>query len=423
MSQIDTTMSLKSPTPESLQDPLQGRCVDLVPNGHHSSRRTISLRNERGLFSREVSQGDLVQTGDLIEIRGDQVRLLTPNRSPGRTQRWMDRTLEPRRLHGVETRVQVEAAIREYFLSQGFRETRTPLLVPSPGMETHIRPFQTLTGSYLPTSPEFAMKRLLAGGLEKIFQICPSFRLEPNSTTHHPEFTMLEWYRAYADYEQIMADTENLFATVAKKVLGSEEASIQFNGKSIRLSRPWPRFKIRDLFRDLAGVDLMESSTPESLAVECRRLGLDPAPEDTWDDLYFRIWLNCIEPKLPEDRPCIVMRYPPSQAALSVMDTDPDGTRWAKRFEVYAGGLELGNAFQELTDPIEQRRRFVEDMELRERIYGSSFPKSTIDEEFLHALEEGLPPSAGIAMGVDRMVMLFAGETDIERTIWLPSRA
>ena len=128
-----------------------------------------------------------------------------------------------------------------------------------------------------------------------------------------------------------------------------------------------------------------------------------------WDDLYFKIWLNLIEPRLPADRAVFVTRYPASQAALSVIDTDPDGSRWAERFEVYAGGLELGNAFEELTDPGEQRRRFIEDMELRSEVYGNDFPVNPLDEEFLDALAEGMPPSGGIAMGVDWLVMLLRG--------------
>jgi lysyl-tRNA synthetase class 2 len=179
---------------------------------------------------------------------------------------------------------------------------------------------------------------------------------------------------------------------------------------------------VRDLFRDLAGIDLVACSSAENLAQECRRLGL-PADltRETWDDLYFKIWLNLIEPKLPSDRAVFVTRYPESQAALSVIDSDPDGSRWARRFEAYAGGLELGNAFEELTDPVEQRRRFTKDMDLRTELYGPDFPKSPLDEGFLGALAEGMPPSGGIAMGVDRIVMLFADEPEIDFTVWLKS--
>ncbi len=261
------------------------------------------------------------------------------------------------------------------------------------------------------------MKRLLVGGLERIFQICPAFRYEPVSNTHQPEFTLLEWYRAYSDYEQIMRDTEELFESIAMKLFG--RPVIPFQGNEISVKTPWPRVKIRDLFLEKSGVDLVKSPAVADLRRECSRLGLQWAEPDTWDDLYFRIWLNLIEPKLPSDRAVFVTRYPASQSALAVIDADPDGSRWARRFELYAGGLELGNAFEELTDPVEQRARFIKDMDLREQTYGAEFPRSPLDEDFLFALEEGMPPSGGIAVGVDRMVMLFANETDIAFTQWL----
>jgi lysyl-tRNA synthetase class 2 len=334
---------------------------------------------------------------------------------------WNSRTQDPRRVRAIGTRTKVESAIREFFSGEGFLETRTPLLVPCPGMETHIRTFKVdrISGepTYLPTSPEFAMKRLLVGGLPRIFQICPAFRDEQPSSTHRPEFTLLEWYRSNAGYEDIMRDTERLFESVAIKLFGKPE--LVFQGQKISVATPWPRLRIRDLFKEHAGVDLVRTSTAEALATECKRLGLAPDSRDTWDDLYFRIWLNVVEPRLPADRAAFVMRYPKSQAALSVVDRDADGSEWAKRFELYAGGIELGNAFEELTDPREQRRRFVEDMELRERIYGADFPKTPLDEGFLAALEEGLPPSGGIAVGVDRMVMLFGDEPEIDYTFWI----
>jgi lysyl-tRNA synthetase class 2 len=371
-----------------------------------------------------------VQVGDIVEIRNGKAKVLTPNRTASTqgqtTSRWIERVLNPRRLKAIRIRNQVEASIREFFLSRDFLETRTPLLVPSPGMETHIRPFSVERpehfGSgktYLPTSPEFAMKRLLVGGLERIFQICSAFREEPRSITHHPEFTILEWYRAYAGYEEIMRDTEELFEFVALKLFG--KPSLQFDGKEISVKTPWPRLKVRDLFLEKVGIDLVQSSSVESLAKECRRLGHSVSPQENWDDLYFKIWLNHIEPALPTNQAVFVARYPKSQAALSVVDQDPDGTEWARRFEIYAGGLEIGNAFEELTDPSEQRRRFEKDMRLRTEIYGESFPINAIDEEFLAALSEGMPPAGGIAVGVDRMVMLFADEPEIDQTLWLRS--
>jgi lysyl-tRNA synthetase class 2 len=392
---------------------LRGRCIRL-------QRGAGILRNQAGDHPFQYADEDGIQVGDVIEAdAGGRARVLTPNRTTGRSNLWMERVLDARRRRALEIRARVEAGIRAFFAAQDFVETRTPLLVPCPGMEPHIRPYGVDNGAFLPTSPEFAMKRLLVGGLERIFQICPAFRREPFSATHHPEFTMLEWYRAYAGYEDIMRDAERLFQSLALQLFG--KPVIRYQGREISVEAPWPRLRVRDLFLDKAGVDLVAAGTQESLRKECGRLGLVTSPEDTWDDLYFRIWLNLVEPRLPADRAVFVTRYPASQAALAVVDHDADGSRWARRFEVYAGGLELGNAFEELTDPVEQRRRFVEDMELRARAYGPTFPKSPLDEGFLGALEEGLPPSGGIAMGVDRIAMLFADETDLSRLRWLDS--
>ena len=229
-----------------------------------------------------------------------------------------------------------------YFRAQKFRHVRTPLLVASPGMEAHIRPFETKTGAYLPTSPEFAMKQLLAGGLPNIYQVCPAFRDEPASTTHAPEFTMLEWYRAGAPLTAIMEDVERLFGSIAQTMF--ESSCILFQGQAIDLKPSWPRLRVADLFRDYADIDLEHAiHHPDGFA----------SGSDTWEDTFFRIWLNQIEPKLPKDRPVFVTDYPPSLAALSRVENG-----WAKRFEIYAGGLELGNAFWELTDAEIQRERY-----------------------------------------------------------------
>jgi lysyl-tRNA synthetase class 2 len=386
---------------------------------HLEDSTEISLRNQVGLTRFNVESDPALQIGDVVAIRGETAKVLTRTRRPGAST-FADRILDPRRLHAQRIRTQVENGIRDFFLFRDFLETRTPLLVPSPGMEIHVRPFRLETGAHLPTSPEFAMKRLLVGGLEKIFQICPSFRYEPLSKTHHPEFTMLEWYRAYSDIAAIQSDTESLVESLAVRIHGRPEFT--FQGQKISVKTPWPRLRVRDLFAAI-GVDLVAAKTAKELATHCTRFGLTHSASDTWDDLYFRIWMNLIEPKLPVDRAVFVERYPKSQAALAVLDTDPDGSVWAKRFEFYIAGLELGNAFEELTDAGEQRSRFERDMRERTAIYGDAFPPSPFDEDFLIALEEGLPPSGGIAVGVDRLVMLLANEPELEKTIWLPSYA
>lgn len=330
----------------------------------------------------------------------------------------------------LRARAEVIRAIRDYFSEQGFIETDTPSLVLSPGMEPHIRPIRVEGGrSFLPTSPEFAMKRLLARGYHKIFQVCKAYRLEPKSATHNPEFTMLEWYRANSGYEAIMDDVEEMFAAIAKRVHGSTRFSTEAFGDQ-DVSRPWPRLTIEECFRKFEGLELTELQSVEAIARACVEKGyatkeaLEPeslSAPGAWDDFFFRIMMNGVEPALQKlGRPVIVYLYPKSQAALANLHKNSRGHEWAKRFEVYAGGFELGNAFDELVDAAEQRKRFEKDMRLRQEIYGDEFPPNPIDEDFLRDLSK-MPPSGGIAMGVDRIVMYFTGARSIEEILWLPS--
>ncbi len=408
-------------------DPIRGRCV-AIESATEPGCATVAVRHEDGIAHAQVVTPCEVAIGDIVEVLRRTVRVLTPNRSAHRSSTWTKRVLDPRRLHALAVRERVEAAIREFLVGRGFRETRTPLLVSNPGMDPHVRPFRVHphagaypddAAAYLPTSPEFAMKRLLAGGLTRIFQITPAFRSEPASRTHRPEFTMLELYRAYADDEDLRRDVEAMIAHVAQRVHGRPDT--YFGGQRISFAPPWPRHTVRDLFRDHAGIDLAVENDAARLRAACARLGIASRPEDTWDDLFFRVWLDRVEPALPSERALFVCRYPASQAALAVVDTDADGSRWAKRFECFAGGFELGNAFEELTDPNEQRQRFAEDMLERARAHGDEILVNEPDEGFLAALEEGMPPAAGIAIGVDRLVMLLADEPDIDFTFWLPS--
>lgn len=267
------------------------------------------------------------------------------------------------------------------------------------------------------------MKRLLSGGLEKIFQMAPAFRDEPGSPHHLSQFTMLEWYRAFCTDQELMVDTETLIEHLALEVHGAPQ--FRFGDQELHVARPWPRYTVQELFEAHAGLDLKKLHRAEDFLPHLKRLQIPlPSSEDSpsWDTLYYLIWLNAIEPKLPRDRAFFIHRYPASQAALSVIDTDPDGSRWARRFEAYLGQTELANAFEELTDPVEQRARFEADMKLRTLTYGRKFPASPIDEEFLLALEEGLPPSAGIALGLERLVQILADEPEIGFCHFLPVR-
>lgn len=381
---------------------LRGRCIRITPE----TWTLLDTEGQAHVFPFEEG----MKLGDLV-IRSPQgaSRVLRSAKDPSRL-RWTERIGHARRRRGLETRARILRETRAHFDAEGFLEVRTPALVPCPGMEPHIRPIRVNAEVALPTSPEFAMKKLLVGGLPRIYQIGPAFRDEPRSPQHSPEFTMLEFYRAFAGEEECLRDVELWIETLARRIHGAPH--IPYQGRTLDVSAPWPRLTVRELFLKHAEVDLERAD----LKKECARLGLYPTANDTWDDLYHRIWLERVEPKLPFDRAVFVTRYPASQAALA----EKDGF-WARRFEAYLGGLELGNGFQELTDPDEQRARFEADMELRARTYGPEFPKTALDEEFLAALEEGMPPSSGIAIGMDRVVMLFADETEIDYTIAVPA--
>lgn len=319
-------------------------------------------------------------------------------------------------------------AIREYFQSLGFLEVNTPALQRSPGLEPHLQAFATelvhpiqrvRLPLYLHTSPEFAMKKLLVGGFEKIFQIAQVFRNGERSHTHHPEFSMLEWYRTGSTYLDIMNDCEGLIRSVATAVQGKDPL-LQWQGKTAGVSEPFERITVVEAFQRYASVDLevcLDNLEPSSGPIRkaCEGLGISTVKDDRFEDIFFRIFLEKIEPKLGIQRPTFLYDYPVSMAALSrPKASDP---RFAERFELYVCGMELANAFGELTDPVVQRHRFENDMKLKEQLYGYRYP---IDEEFLEALEEGLPECAGIALGVDRLMMLVTGADSINDVLWIP---
>jgi lysyl-tRNA synthetase class 2 len=324
----------------------------------------------------------------------------------------------------------VLAATRGFFADRGYLEVETPALQVSPGLEPHLKAFATRwtppdgrppVPLFLHTSPEFAMKKLLAGGLERIFQIARVYRDGERSATHHPEFTLLEWYRTGARYTDLMDETE-AYVAACQEAAGGDP--LRWRGHRADATRPWRRLSVAEALAEFADVDLMAclpshpdpAPDPAPLAAEARRLGLTVGKGDRFDDVFFRIFLAFVEPRLGIGAPCILYDYPVCMAALS--RPKADDPRLAERFEVYVCGLELANAFGELTDAIEQRARFEADMDLKQRLYGERYP---IDEDFLAALESGLPDCAGIALGLDRLVMLCAGAKRIEDVLWAPA--
>jgi len=322
-----------------------------------------------------------------------------------------------RRLPFLRARAQLQATLRQWFADQGFVEVETPILQVAPGAEVHLAGFATALKTpdgaearerWLHSSPEFAMKKLLAGGIPKLFQFARVFRNAEGSALHHPEFTMLEWYRAGAPYETIMEDCAALLRLAGTKKL-------RWQGMVCDADAVPERLTVAEAFDRYAGVDLFATiGDAERLS---RLSGVAMHPGDSWDDVFFRVLFEKIERKLGEGRPTILCEYPIAMAALA--RAKPSDPRVAERFELYVCGVELANAFGELTDPAIQRARLQADMDEKQRLYGVRWP---VDGDFLAALDHGLPDCSGIALGFDRLVMLATGATHIEDVLWLPVR-
>jgi len=284
----------------------------------------------------------------------------------------------------LETRSRVLRAVREFFFQEGFIEVETPIRIPAPALEAHIDAPPS-GKAWLRTSPELHMKRLLAAGHSRIFQMGPCFREQECGTRHNPEFTLLEWYRTHSDYLDILRDTEQLIQFVFSSL--DPPSGFSFQGQPIRLAPPWPRMTVRDTFLKWAGWD----------------------PVAAWDANRFDTdLLERVEPALPRDRPCVLMDYPAPAAALARLKPGDDHV--AERWEVYLGGYEIANAYSELCDATAQRARFEAAAETRRQRGQAVY---ALDEPFLHALEQGIPPCGGIALGIDRLVMLACDKTDI----------
>ena len=275
------------------------------------------------------------------------------------------------------------------------------MLVPAPGLEVHIEAVEA-GDAYLSTSPEYQLKRLLAGGLERIYSLGKCFRAGERGLHHAVEFTMLEWYRAEPSLEAIAEDVEQLIVTLAGEF-------VERAGRVIDLALPWPRVTVAELFSQHLRVELEGDEPAPELAAKLREAGIDFGTATAWDDLFYCAWVSAIDPALASsDRPVLVVDWPIELAALA--RPRADDPRRVDRFELYIGGLELANAFGELTDPLEQRRRFEADQAERRRRGRPVYP---IDERFIEALEAGMPESAGVALGFDRLVMLCLGAETI----------
>jgi lysyl-tRNA synthetase class 2 len=313
-------------------------------------------------------------------------------------------------------RGRIKAALRQWFEAHGFIEVECGAVQLSPGNETHLHGFPVTwrpedgpeQTRYLHTSPEFAAKKLLAAGETKIVDFARVWRNGEQGPLHAPEFTMVDWYRADADWTAVIADT--LALARAAQVAGS----LRWRGRECDAMAEPEMLSVAEAFRVHAGIDLAAClENRDALAAEVRRIGLAVRGDDTWSDLFSRVIVT-IEPKLGNGRVTFLTHYPVAEAALA--RPCPADPRWAERFEAYACGVELANGFGELTDPAEQRRRFVADMDEKQRIYARRYP---IDEDFIAALG-AMPPASGVALGFDRLALLTLGGTDIAQVIWTP---
>jgi elongation factor P--(R)-beta-lysine ligase len=339
---------------------------------------------------------------------------------------WQKLKQNPQLVNQYLVREKVLDSIRSYFKSQGFHECNTPVLVPTPSCEPNLEFFETTLKThqgatkraFLISSPEYSLKKLLTAGLGNIFEITKVFRNEENvSRSHNHEFTMLEWYRSNADYTYIMADFEDLFLSLLSSVQpNTDPKKFTFLKETYDLSKPWPRISVSQAFQQYANIDLDTLLDQTKLKAAHQSKGYQQDSKTTWEQMFYQILFNEIEPSLAAlKRPVILYDYPVSQASLSRKKaSDP---RLAERFEVLLAGLELGNAFSELNDWQEQETRLKADLEERKHLGKLEF---SLDEDFIQALKEGMPPAAGIAVGVDRLIMLLADVPSIADTLFFP---
>lgn len=308
-------------------------------------------------------------------------------------------------VEACEHRNQLFKQIRAYFADEGFLEVETPLWVGEPGTDVFLDPVVAAfvpepggvkTAAYLQTSPEFLMKEMLSLGHERIFQLCKVFRNGEVTPIHNPEFSMLEFYRAWEDAPTIMADVEAIVSMAL-----------------VDLPRPFERATMQDVFREACGLDILELDTADALrdAIESKSL-LSIRSGSSWDELFFELVIEYLDPYLKTRGAIFVTDWPTRLAVLA--QRNPRDPRVAERFELYVDGIELCNGFQELTDPVEQRQRFEEDCAYRQQ---RGYPTMPMPDRFLNALERGLPPSSGVAIGLDRLLMLSMGVTEIGQVI------
>jgi lysyl-tRNA synthetase class 2 len=384
----------------------------------------------------------LMDIGDIVGIRGsffrtktgeltilaDEIKLLTKSMKPlpekwhGLTdvetryrQRYVDLIVNEDVKKVFILRSRIIQCFREFFTGKDFLEVETPMMQPIPGGAT-ARPFKTFHNAlgmdlYLRIAPELYLKRLVVGGFERVFEINRNFRNEGISVRHNPEFTMVEFYMAYATYEDLMTLTEELFNYILKETLGTN--AIQYQGKNLDFSAPWKRLSFLDSLRDLAGVGEDVLNNPEAAVKFCESHNIPLSKKDKPGKVLANIFDELVEPLLIN--PTFIYGYPIEISPLSRRnDKNPE---IADRFELFIDGKEIANAFTELNDPVDQRERFMQQVAMRE---AGDEEAQYMDEDFVNALEHGLPPTAGEGIGVDRVVMLLTDSPSIRDVIFFP---
>jgi lysyl-tRNA synthetase class 2 len=385
---------------------------------------TLRLADESGEV--QVIHSGLAHTaGDWVRLvaraidgvlRAEAIEILTPHRgarpfpSPG-GEYYRLHSGSRARAEVLRIRARCLAAIRAFFDGQGYVEVQPPGRVRCPGLEPHLVALES-GDHHLITSPEYQMKRLLAGGMERIYAMGPCWRGDEVGAQHLTEFCMLEWYQAFCSAEELMTQAEQLIAAVARQVRGALQ--LQYQGRALDLSLPFARISVSKAFAAHAGVDLAGVVDVERLRRRAEAAGHGPfAADEPFEGIASRILVDHVEPALSRlSAPAFLYDFPAPLAALSRLR--PDDPTVAERFELYAGGIELANAFGELTDPDEQLRRLEQDRRARRSI---GRPVHPIDQRFIDALREGMPPAAGIALGVDRLLMLLCDEAEIGRVV------
>ena len=387
-------------------------------------------------FVRDLDLGDLVGvTGEMFRtrtgeptLRVDQYTLLAKALRPLPSQwhglrdvelryrqRYLDLLINPDVRRIFETRTRLVTAVRQLLDERGFLEVETPILQPIYGGAA-ARPFTTYHNEldqtlYLRIADELYLKRLIIGGLDRVYEIGRDFRNEGVSFKHNPEFTQLEAYQAYADYYDMMRLVEDVWSGAAERVLG--EPCVERAGQRIDLTPPWRRVTMRDAILEATGIDIEAARELASLQAAVAERHLQVTPQQTWGRLVDELFGTFVEPKLIE--PTFIMDYPVEISPLAKRKSD--APHLTERFEFFIGGLELGNAFSELNDPLDQRERFAAQ---RRAMAAGDEEAHPMDEPFLLAMEYGMPPTGGVGFGIDRMTMLFTGQTSIREVILFP---